>query len=75
MRTAVAWAVGFHPEPGAVPLLLEQLESPNAALRREAARALGRVAGTRAEVRERLAALASDPDPLVRAAAERVLGS
>ena len=75
VRTAVAWAVGFHPEPGAVPLLLEQLESPNAALRREAARALGRVAGTRAEVRERLAALASDPDPLVRAAAERVLGS
>jgi thiol-disulfide isomerase/thioredoxin len=73
VQLAAVWAVGRNRMAKAIPVLIEHLGDPNAALRREAALALGRIAVMNAEVREALYGLRDDPDPLVRVAAEEAL--
>jgi thiol-disulfide isomerase/thioredoxin len=68
LRLVATWAAGRCGEAGARESLLAQLAHGNAALRRESVRALGRLCGRMPDLRERLASLARDPDPLVRAA-------
>lgn len=73
VRLAAAWGAGQVGEPEAKAPLLGLLADPNAALRRESVLALGRVARGDADALAQVAALSSDPDPLVRAAVRRVL--
>lgn len=71
VRCAAAWSAGQLKAVQASPALVECLSSGNAALRREAARALGKL-GSKDAV-DRLNALSHDLDPLVRAAAKEAL--
>jgi thiol-disulfide isomerase/thioredoxin len=73
VRLVAAWAQGVGGAVGDAAALVERLPSPDAALRRECARALGRLArrGDPAQAEPLLAALNAlqgDPDPLVQSA-------
>jgi hypothetical protein len=70
VRTFAAWAAGRTGTTAALPALVDCAASPNAALRRETARALVALgAGSDESAAAALRALENDPDPLVRAAA------
>jgi thiol-disulfide isomerase/thioredoxin len=73
VELAAIWSTGVLREESARLALIERLADANAAVRREAALALGRLGPTE-KGRERLEALASDSDPFVRLAAAEALG-
>lgn len=73
VRLVTTWAVGRLRLAGAVELLQENLRSPHAALRRESVRSLGWLREVDPHATDPIAALADDPDPLVRAAVEAAL--
>jgi thiol-disulfide isomerase/thioredoxin len=72
VRTTAAWAMGRCDEARAIERLLLALEHANAALRREAVRALGRLLDGAAR-ESALGAALDDADPLVRRAAHSAL--
>ncbi|MEM7306401.1 MAG: redoxin family protein [Planctomycetota bacterium] len=73
VRVAAAWAAGVCRELGAQEGLIANLASPNAALRRESAAALARIAPADPAVLGALRPLLGDPDPLVKAVVEGAL--
>lgn len=73
VRLAAVWAAGQVGEPEAAEPLLRLLSDPNAAVRRESVLALARLARGDAAAQAQVAALSSDPDPLVREAVRRAL--
>ncbi|MAB81412.1 MAG: hypothetical protein CMJ89_18895 [Planctomycetes bacterium] len=66
VRLAHAWATGFLSLQGKRAALARNLEHPNAMLRRETVRALLRLGRDDENALRHLAAMASDPDPLIR---------
>ncbi len=73
VRVAAAYAAGALMDVTLIPKLLGATKSPNASLRREAARSLGRFPAIEV-VELRLTELTADPDPVVRRIARRSLG-
>lgn len=73
MRETAAAALGRIGKP-AVTQLVEALQSPNAALRHQAADTLARIGPSAAEAVPALVVAMDDRDPLVRKAAARALG-
>jgi len=74
VRCTAAWAAGVCQVEGARDALVLALDHGHAALRREAARALGKLVGGEA-ARKRLEALHGDIDPSVREAAREALAA
>jgi hypothetical protein len=74
VRATAAWAAGRCHEPAARERLYEPLDHPNAALRREVARALARMAERMPGALLILAGAEDDHDPIVRELVARALG-